>query len=361
MVEQPIAVIGAGNGGLALASTLSLKGGRVSICDLVPSIINPLREVGGVFQIRNGVKSFAPFQAISCEYSQALSGAMLVLVVTPASAHASVAKSIAPHLLPGATVVLNPGRTGGAMEVHAIFESLCPEKDITVAETQSLLYACRKTGPAEVTIKAEKKILNIAALPHGRVADVVSLLQPYFSVFTPVGSVFETSLANIGAMFHPAPTLFNAGWIESTHGSFEYYLQGISPSVANVVEQMDKERVRVARAFGLGLPSALKWLSLTYGVEADSLYEAIQANAAYKGIKAPDSINVRYLTEDVPTGLVPISELGRLAGCETPVIDRVIDMVSALLQVNFREKGRNLHSLGLGGATVAECLAMASK
>ena len=71
-------------------------------------------------------------------------------------------------------------------------------------------------------------------------------------------------------------------------------------------------------------------------------------NPAYHDIKAPGSIFTRQLTEDIPTGLLPMSELGHLAGVETPLMDSIITIVSSLLGFDFRKNGRTLENLGLG-------------
>jgi opine dehydrogenase len=62
----------------------------------------------------------------------------------------------------------------------------------------------------------------------------------------------------------------------------------------------------------------------------------------------------RYLTEDVPCGLVPISELGRAAGVPTPTIDGLIAVVSAMIGRDLRAEGRTLARLGLADKNAAQ-------
>lgn len=353
-----VAVVGAGNGGLAIAAIMARAGAEVGICDGQGAVIDPIREAGGVSVKSPYVDAFVRFRVASTEVSEVVDGADLIMVVTPASAHAAVARDIAPHLSAGAMVVLNPGRTGGALEVANILGRLCPDKGVIVAEAQTLLYACRKVSPTSVLIKGEKRVVPVAALPACETATVVERLRRYFPVFSCANSILETGFSNIGAVFHPTPTLLNTGWIETTHGNFEYYHQGISPGLAGLLEKLDAERLAVARAYGVAVLSAREWLEEAYGVSEISLYEAIQKNEAYAGIKAPSDINVRYLTEDVPTGLVPLACLGRIAGVPTPLMDAVIVGASRLLGVDFRESGRNERNLGLDGLSRDEILAV---
>ena len=69
----------------------------------------------------------------------------------------------------------------------------------------------------------------------------------------------------------------------------------------------------------------------------------------HRGIRAPDSLRTRYLTEDVPYGLVPLASIARQLGVGTPVIDLFIDLASMLLDEDLRAGGRTAASLGLAG------------
>lgn len=92
----------------------------------------------------------------------------------------------------------------------------------------------------------------------------------------------------------------------------------------------------------------------TYGAKGETLYEALQNNEYYKTIDAPDTIRHRYLFEDVPTGLVPISSLGALVGVNTPVMNQIIDLASMICNVDFRKTGRTLGNLGISGMNVKQ-------
>ena len=103
--------------------------------------------------------------------------------------------------------------------------------------------------------------------------------------------------------------------------------------------------------------SAAEWLPSAYqGITGETLYERIQSNHAYAGIKAPRSLRVRYLIEDVPTGLVPIVSLARLAGLEAPVSEAITNIAGALLGTDFWQTGRTLARLGLEGMSIQEII-----
>jgi opine dehydrogenase len=184
--------------------------------------------------------------------------------------------------------------------------------------------------------------------------DALGVLNVAFPAFTAGSNVLATSLENIGAVFHPALTLLSAGWIESTGGDFEYYLQGISPAVAKVLERVDEERLAVAGALGIRTVSAREWLYLAYDSRGDDLCSAIRDTSGYAGIKAPATIDHRYVWEDVPMSLVPMSSIGAMLGVPTPTIDMVIDLARIMSGKDFRAAGRTVATLGIEGMSVEQ-------
>ena len=121
----------------------------------------------------------------------------------------------------------------------------------------------------------------------------------------------------MGAIFHPALTLLNAGRIESTRGDFQFYIDGVTPSVARVLEVLDRERVTVASSLGIRAHTAMEWLKMAYDATGSDLHETIHNQPGYYGIKAPATLNHRYITEDIPMSLVPIAALGQRYGVST--------------------------------------------
>ena len=162
-------------------------------------------------------------------------------------------------------------------------------------------------------------------------------LKPYFN---PVDSVAMTSLANIGMVLHCAPVMMNVGWIESEKVDFKYYYDGITKSIAHLLEKIDAERLAVARAAGYNVESLMDWLKRTYLVEGNTLFECIRNNEAYREIDAPPTINSRYIFEDVPNVLVPIEMMGQELGVKTPNISTIISLASSVMDMDYREKGR---------------------
>lgn len=131
----------------------------------------------------------------------------------------------------------------------------------------------------------------------------------------------------------------------------------MTPQIAAFIEKFDSERLSVGKAYGIDLIGVSEWISTAYeGTQGDTLCEKIVNNPAYFDIMAPSSLYTRQLMEDVPTGVLPILELGKAAGLKMPLFTAMIDLISSLLGTDFREKGRTLKNLGLEGLTTAEII-----
>jgi len=347
------AVLGAGHGGLAMAGHLGLMGFEVRLFNRSPNRLEPVRRRGAIELIAHDgeeiPRGVAPLAVASTDMREVVADADVIMVAVPATGHAWLAEAMAPHLKDAQIVVLNPGRTGGALEVHHIFRQKGVSADVVVAEAQTFLYASRSVNPAQVQIFRVKNSVPVAAIPAYRTPEVVSALSHAFSQFIPGDNVIKTGMDNIGAVFHPAVTVLNSARIESTRGEFDYYIEGITPSVARVLETVDKERVAVGAAMGFNCMSAREWLYVAYDAVGETLHEAIHANRGYYGIQAPPHLHHRYLTEDVPMSLVPIASMGEMLGSPCPTICTVIELANVMHDCDYWETGRTAKKLGLAG------------
>jgi opine dehydrogenase len=341
-----VAVLGAGNGGQALAGYLSLKGFSVNLYNRSEKRIRHLKKNRGI-QLRGLIKDFAPLSIITTSIKEAVRAVDLIMVVVPAHAHRFIAKICAPHLLEGQTIVLNPGRTGGALEFQNVLKEQGAKETVRIAEAQTFLFVSRVMGP-HVNISGIKNSVPVAALPSSDTENVLAMLKKIHPSFERAENVLETSLNNIGAIFHPSTMIFNMGRIESKE-AFGYYSDGITPQIARFLERLDNERRIVARSLHVSTLSTRDWLRTVYNAQGRSLYELIQDNGKYKGVGAPGSLLHRYILEDIPTGLVPMASLGHLLGVKTPVMNTIINIASEFYRTDFRHTGRTVESLKLKG------------
>lgn len=339
-------IIGAGNGGIAIGARLLQLGAKVKLFEKFQSVIQPIIDNKNTVTLEeDDQQEILQFSLVTDNLKEAIQGSNYIFVVTPAFAHNEIALELSKMIENDQTVILNPGRTGGALVVKKILEDQ-GKPEVIVAEAETLLYACRKTSNTSVCIYGEKEKVGIASLPSIAIHKIVEDLTKYLPCFYSYPNVLYTSFNNIGAIFHPAPFLLNIGKVDRKE-NFKYYHEGISPYIAAFLEQLDKERVEIARKFSIPVPTAEEWVKESYNVKGTGLYEVIQANSHYHDIFAPTDINSRYVHEDIPMSLVPLSELARTVKVKTPYMDTIIDLACTLYKKDFRAEGRTLTEMGL--------------
>ena len=355
--ELRYTVIGTGHGGKAMAADLAAKGFAVTLYNRTAEHIREIVARGEIdLEYESGNLRCCRLAMVTSDIAAAVDDVDVIMIVVPASGHRGVARSCAPHLRDGQMVILNPGRTGGALEFRQILNREGCTADVIVAEACTLVFASRSTGPAQARIFRRKNAVPLAALPATRTGHVLETVCEAYPQFIPAPNVLHTSLDNMGAIFHPALTLLNAGWIEHTKGNFQFYIDGVTRSTAHVLDVLDRERVTIAAALGVNARSALTWLKDAYSAEGDTLYEAIQANPGYQGIKAPRNLRHRYIFEDVPFSLVPMASLGKQFGVDTWAIDSMIRLACVAHGTNYFERGRTAEDMGLKGLRVSEVM-----
>ena len=354
--EQKIAVLGAGNGGMAMAAYLSLNGYEVNLYDKFTQTIDGISKLGGIELDGVSLNGFAKINIVTTDLKEAIKDCELLMVVTPAFAHRELAENIAPFLEDGQIIILHPGRTCGALEVRHTITMVNPRVDVTIAEAQTLIYAARRHGENCATIHGVKKKVTLAAIPTSRTGLVIEKINRFYDAFVPAKNILETSLLNIGAIFHPGPAIFNIARIECK-SDYEHYHEGITPCVGRILEKVDGERVAIAEKMNVDTISAKTWLGEVYGVEPEeTLQQTIRKNEVYAGISAPKDPGTRYISEDIPMSLTPLSEMGRMVGVKTPYMDMLIDIASTMHERDYRESGRSLKSLGIENMSYEQLL-----
>ena len=349
-----IAIIGAGNGGQTMAGHLAIMGYKVSLYDIDVPKMETLKNLGGI-QLEGCLKGFGKIDCITTNISETIRDAKIIMVTTVANAHQAVATSIAPYLVDGQVVVLNPGRTCGALVFKQALKNAGCKARIYLGEAQTLVYACRVIENGHVNVIGIKDEVLLAGIPASDTDYILSKLNPIFPCFMKADNILRTSLENIGAMFHPCVLLFNAATIE--RNDVFWFYRDMTEQVSEFIEKFDAERLAVGKTYGVDLLSVRDWIKFAYkDTVGETLCERMRNNPAYHDIKSPSTIFTRQLTEDIPTGVLPIMQLGKAAGVQTPLLESMINICEALLNMDLHTHGRSLKNLGLEGMNKEEIL-----
>ncbi len=351
-----VAILGSGNAGCTFAAYLGKRGHEVHLYDSprFEGNLTAIKERGGM-TLTGEDTGYGEIAMVTTDIEKAIKNVEVIMVVVPGFGHASIAKDIAPYLETGQTVVLNPGAVFGALEFLNTLRENGNHKDVTICETASNVFACRRTGPTSVNLTGIKDEMEIASIPCDRIESVVEKLDVFFpGIFQPQPNIIYTSLSYNNMIIHPAGALLNMGRIEWTKGDYDFYWEGCTPGVCHNIEQVDAERLKVAESFGVKLVDFLEQNHEYYGHrERKSIYEFFSVSEVHGGIgpSAPSSLKHRYVTEDIPYALVAVSSLAKSIGVQTPVIDALIAIASAANQEDYIETGRSMKNLKLEGMT----------
>ena len=157
------AIIGAGCGGHAIAGYLAMLGRDVALYNRSHDRIAPFQDRGSI-EVHGRISGCGALSYIGTDLALAMADRDVIMVVTTATGHRPMAERMAPHLRDGQVILLNPGRTFGALEVsHTIRQAGCTA-DVVVGEASTLVYVARVLVPGTAVIKTIKKTVLISAV-----------------------------------------------------------------------------------------------------------------------------------------------------------------------------------------------------
>ena len=361
MEKDLVAVLGGGNGGHAVAAELALAGYKVNFFEL-PQFAASFEKVLRTKEVRTeGItgENVAKLNMATTDVQQAIKDAEVLFVITPAFGHRAMAEACAPFVQEGQIILLMPG-SGGSLEFAKIFRQKKVKKEISLAESVTLPYGARLKGPGHVSLFINALILPTGVFPSKRTAEVISTLKRFYPVITTAKDVVEVAINNPNPVVHPAATLLSATRIEHSKGEFYLYAEGMTPAVARTFESLNEERLALCKGMGYKL---YHWDNIDfkdynlgeteeecrYRILNTSMDSCFGKDGIYAGMKmkGPEHLKDRYVTEDVPYGMVFLSTLGSLLGVPTPTHDAVIQLASVVNRTNYWKTGRGAKELGL--------------
>lgn len=361
---KKVAILGSGNVGKAMAADLVLKGLEVNLCNSPVFLPEEFRlllerkeiELDDRRKDIDGVRSTVKLHKVTTNFEEAVKGADYIMVTVPATAHKLYFESTMPYLEDGQTIFIWPGNFGALLFARMLKEKGV-RKDIILAESDTVSVPSRSEAPCQVRIVCDCIKFLIATLPAKNVDKVVKDLKLIYPAAEPTDNVMTTSLSNPNTSVHPAGTLLNAGWVDTLRDDFYLYQMGTTFSIAKVIRAIYDEIQNVANAIGVQIlqyPEHTFWERSTimcayYKAPFDS--ERIVASAS-----GPSSMKHRYISEDVPYGMVPIALLGRHFGVPTPIIEAIINLASIINVTDYWKGGRTLEELGIAGLSKDELI-----
>ena len=356
-----IAVLSAGNAGQAFAGGMTLSGHEVHLA-AVPEHseqIKVIQTFGGVLvegtTAAGKPGGFAEIARVDTDVAAAVAWAEVVFLVAPAYGQDAYFEIIPEHSPDDQLIVIQPGKFGAFRLAQVLREHGRNPWDLLITETDTFLYAAKIHGLDRIWLRGVKKQLPLAAYPASRTQEAIDRLAPIHTQYVPAQNILETSLSDAAYAVHPVTTLLDLSRLESM-GPYRTKAYSITPGVGRMVEAVDRERCALAATLGLKASPLLEQLDDMYGLTGETVYEAISKTTVHVDQMTPRGANHRYVTEEIPYGLVPMSEIAQLLGVATPNIDAIIALASTVNDEDYRATGRSLRSLGFVDLSLDEAL-----
>jgi opine dehydrogenase len=257
-----------------------------------------------------------------------------------------VIDAAAPHLRPGQPVIIS-----SHMSLSALYLAQ-QAPGVRIAAWGTTVTTGQRRPGATVRVSNIRDKVDVAALPAGDTEAMTALCTSLFGDrFVPREDLIAVSLSNVNPQNHLGMALCNFTRIEN--GERWANWSGLTPAVGRFIEALDRERLAVAAAFAASVRSVRDHFHLSFDVPHGPLGEAGAILAARDANPGPASLDTRYITEDVPFGLVPSTVLARIAGVPMPLHEAGIAIFSALYGRDFRAENNLLPALSLDGLSVA--------
>ena len=333
-MEKNICILGAGNVGLTLGAYLADKKNNIRIYKKEKLEKD---KVDFEYNLEGAVNLKSKISLMTNSLEKALYGAEIIFVALPAFCRKDYLKDVVNIIDAPVYIIFFPDNYG-VLELDNLLKGSSKKNLFKSAGTNSFVYPCRKKSENYSVVKGIKKEIFVSSINKDYLEDILIILNKLWNIFSIRDNYLEIQLSNMNPIIHPIVLFLNLGRIENEGGNFDFYKEGISPTIAELIDKIDKERINVGKAVGINLSPLSKVMEEVYNSKEKNLYKSLTESKVHIDGLAPSSLDTRYIKEDIPYGLVPISILGKIKGVKTPLIDNIINIANIVMDENYYEK-----------------------
>lgn len=342
-----ITVIGSGNGGTTVAADLSLKGHNVTLLKSSNQLNNEhfemLQKNGGQVEYDYfGEKNIVKLKKVTTSFEEALDkNTQLIIIFVQTNYHELLIKKLSKYLHDDQIILIEPGYLS-----TAYFIKYC-SKNIIITEAESSPIDCRIVEPGKVKTLFQNVRNPIGVYPVDRIEEAKNILSNLDYAFTYLDSVIEAALNNPNLIVHTIGAIMSIPRIEYSKGDYWMYKEVFTPSVWNLVEKLDAEKMTILKSLNLNEISYVDACRYRNSEDLTIDSKKVFFDYAQSGSPSgPTKSDSRYVTEDVSQGLVMLESLGKVLDVPTPVCSSLINIASSCLNTDFRKNGRTVETLG---------------
>lgn len=295
---------------------------------------------------------------ISSDPAKVAPGCSVILFALPTDRHELYLKAMLPYIQEGTLIGSMPGEGGFDLCIRNILGPALTQK-CTLFSLETLPWACRYEDFGKVVrVLGTKKDIDLCVYPPDQCTKVRELLQSMIGPLPvvqvrPSSNFLGLTLMNPNGIAHPS-ILY--GLLRHWDGATPFeepplFYQGMDNYTANLLEAVSNETLLVKEQIQKRYPQIDLGLVRSIGdffeeayaediADHSSLQKMFVSNKGYDGLTMPTQkvvapngdvlgylplFNHRYLTEDLPCGILVQKGIAELAGVSTPVMDKVIE------------------------------------
>ena len=276
-----------------------------------------------------------------------MKGNEIVVIYIQTNFHEQLIERLAPHLEDGQIVLINPGYLSTAYMLKH-----CKDKDLIIAEAESSFIDGRIMEPGLFRVGFRNVRNPIGIYPAARREEAIAKLDQMQQRFVYLNSVVEAALHNPNLIVHTVGSVMSIPRIEMAKDQFCMYHEAYTrnnPATWAILEKLDSEKMDVLEK--LGFPRMRYVEACKYRNSLDDEMDAKEVFLNYAEMptraKGPVKVDSRYISEDVPQGLVMLEALGKSLNVPTPICTSLIEIATAALGRDMRAEGRTPEKLGV--------------
>lgn len=382
---MPIAVLGGGAVGKTVAADCKLAGREVRLYSRSRSSIDGLERTGilldgiqrNLYGFERSGRAFPDM--VSTDMAEAVKGAGLIVIAIPAHAHEEYLRTLVPLLEDGQVIHIFTDNYASLLLRKYMKEMGC-HKNVVTGGWASAPYGTRIESVGgfrmpHVGVKYRAITLRGASQPMSDMEafmESVKYLPCMDAVTQGLGpaegdTILDIGFSNINPVIHVPASVLGVSAMENWSciygkepGTYSLYSHGLCPSICRIQYQFYEEERAISRAIGIQVPeyryesffSRRSILTQEYmGTDEDGKDNVVFPldQPCDEGNVGPDSIDHRYITEDIPVGCKIYHDLGVKFGVSTPIIDSMIVLGGAMHETNYFETSKyDLDYLGIG-------------
>jgi len=339
-----VGLAGAGSVAFCTAALLSHNGHNPMLWS--PSGNRTARLADGQALVASNAVTGEFYPNVAAGAAQLAADNDVLMIVLPGYGHKAVMDALVPHVQPHHTIIISSHTSLGALYMA----KQLAERDITVpiiAWGTTITTGRQHDDRCSVQVNTVRAKVDMCTIPSSSNAASLLLCQTLFGDrFVQREGLLAIMLSNLNPQNHMGIALGNMSRME--RGEQWSQGQNVTPKIGAMLEALDEERLAIAQALGLSVRTIFEHFHLSFHVPIASICEMNQAmHAQGNGGVGPDTADSRYVTEDVPYGLVTTVALGKLVGKRARLHESGVALFSAMYARNFAAENHLLEALEL--------------